>query len=285
MIEDKNEINFSNVNVNKKRSKKRDFNTYGKVTALVRRYQETKNQDDLLEILNALEGIINTYTIILTPGEIRQTVFHTPYMKRFLGMFLTKEEQVSTGYNTFNRGMQRIRWIMRGASYEDMYAKIVEIIIGIVATMKIIGNCDCIYYIQMMVKYKLYDMIMKTARDATVNIVAIECMLANMDDDGDGVDSTLDKLYFKSSDVDFEEEVINGCFYNDITLSVLLETRDLFKMFNGYEKYLMYLRNGINMNLKQMLSILVYETQETLINRFASIDDRLDEISKEHLYV
>ena len=280
-----NEIIFSNVNANKKRSKKREFNTYGKVTSLVRRYQETKNTEDLLEILNALEGIINTYTIILTPGEIHQSVYLTPYMKKFLGMFLTKEEREATGYNTFQRAMQRIRWIMRGASYEDMYAKIVEIIIQIVSTMKIIGNCDCIYYIQLLVKYKLYDMIMKTAKDATVNIVAIESMLANMEDDNDSIDSTLDKLYFKSSDLDFEEEIINNCFYNDIGVFILLENRDLFKVFNSFEKYLLYLRNGVNMNIKQILSILVFESYDSIADKFSLIDSRLEEISMEYKYV
>ena len=114
----------------------REFNEYGIVTQLVKKYKETNDEQDLIAILKALEGIINTYTIILSPGINSQPLaFINPYMKKFLGMFFTPEERKNCDNNTYLKVIDRVRWVMRKYDYEDIYSHVIIILTQTVQSM------------------------------------------------------------------------------------------------------------------------------------------------------
>lgn len=262
-------MNLTDINSNKKRTKKRDFNDFGKVTDLVRKYKVSQNDDDLLEVIKALEGIINTYTLVLTPGEINQQIHITPYMKKFLGMFFTPEERVNANHNTYFQAITRVRWIMRQYTYEDIYSYLLQVLIHSIKTMKVIGTCDCIYYIQLIVKYKLHDLIVKSAKDASTNLADLPTGDPAYGEETQ--EEALDRIVFSPDDLRYEEKLLTDRFYNDITIDVLINYGDIWKCFSPYEKYLLYLKDGLELTYKQMKAILRYEN----IN---GIKERLDDI-------
>ena len=275
--------NLKDFNKNIKRSKKREFNNYGVVTELVRSYKELPREELLIEIIKNLEGIINSYTFILSPPDKNQAMYVTPYMKRVLGMFLTPDERARSSNEVYNQAAQRVRWITRNYSYEDIYAKVVEIIISVVKSMKVIGNCDCIYFIQMMVRYRMYEMIVKTGKDATTYIIQFD---EDENNDESSVGEQIDKTHYEEfSDVDPEWDIIESCFYDDITLSTLLEEHDVFRRMNYYDKFLLYLRNGLNLKYIQIANILKYDLDKDIRNYYSIIDGKLLESSEEHLFV
>ena len=276
-----NSPNLGDFKANKTRSKKREFNGYSLVTQLVKEYKVTKDKKVLLEIVKNLEGIINTYTLICTPSEVLQQFYITSHMKKFLGMFLTAEERVNTTNKTYLQAVQRVRWILRYYTYEDMYAKMVEIIIDIVTKMRVVGTCDCIYFIQKMVKFKVYDLIMKFTKDAAVNVQHTSS--EPEDDDEDSLDSFL-KHADGSSD-DYEGDLIHDLFYDDITVAILDNNFDFCKILTRYEKFLLYLRFGLNFSDKQINIILRHTDDLNLVEDFDVLKTKLYDVSQEHLNI
>lgn len=282
-MEETPEINTPNLGdfkANKNRSKKREFNGYSIVTQLVKEYKKTKDEAILLEIVKNLEGIINTYTLICTPSECMQQFFITPHMKKFIGMFLTPDERVNTTNKTYLQAVQRIRWILRYYTYEDMYSKIVEIIIDIVTKMKVVGTCDCIYFIQKMVKFKVYDLIMRFTKDAGAHV---QHLAETTDEDGDSIDS----LIQHSEDIgaDYENMLIHGLFYDDINVAILNDNFDFCRVLSRYEKFLLYLKFGLNFSDKQITIILRHTDDFDLAKDFEQLELKLLDISQEHLTI
>jgi len=101
-------VELKNVAANKRRSKKREKNEFSVVTNLVKKYKKTNSEDDLLEVIKNLEGIINSFTIIITPSNTYQQIHINPFMAKFLGMFLAPEERTSnTSAETFHKAIAR----------------------------------------------------------------------------------------------------------------------------------------------------------------------------------
>ena len=271
-------MNLTDIGSNKKRTKKREFNDFGKVTELVRAYKLSNSDDDLLGIIKALEGIINTYTLIISPGEINQQIHITPYMKKFLGMFFTPEERADGSTNAYQQTIARVRWIMRQYSYEDIYSYLLQVLIQSIKSMKVIGTCDCIYYIQLIVKYKLHDLIIKNAKDASTNLAE---MPVNQLDENESQEDSLDRMVFTSEDLKYENKLLTDRFYDDITINVLINYGDIWKCFCPYEKYLLYLKDGLELTHKQMKSILRYETIISIKEKLEDIYFKLNLINEE----
>jgi hypothetical protein len=255
-------MNLDNLSVNKSSSKKRAFNNFSVVTDLVRKFKESNNQSDLLEIIKNLEGIINTYTIMCTPPDSQQNIYITPYMKKFLGMFLTAEERINTNNTTYLQAAQRVRWQLRHYTYEDMYSKLIEIIIEIVRKMRIVGDCDCIYFIQKMVQYKMYDLVMTLSKDLYSHVYDTVDFTSD-----DSEDNNEDECKFKhKSLINYNEHDINfELFYSNVTLECLVEEFDFYKNLNQYEKFLYYLIYGLSYSNRQIFSVLKHKSEEEIL--------------------
>jgi len=271
-------VDLKDVSKNKRRSKKKEFNEFGKVTELVKKYKESGKEADLLEILRNLEGIINTYTLILSPGNTFQQIYITPYMKKFLGMFLSTAERANATIQVYNQAIARVRWIMRHSTYEDVYSHILWILIQTINGMKVIGDCDCIYYIQLIVRFKLHDHVVKSAKDAGVALTDTPIVFDEVEE---SVEDILDRMSFNQEDIDAEENTMIDNIYNSIDVSILIREDDIFKCFSPYEKYLIYLKDILGLTDRQILSILKHETSEELKERYDDIVFKCELIAKE----
>lgn len=269
-------MNLDNLSVNKSVSKKRSFNNFSVVTDLVRKFKETNSQEDLLLIIKNLEGIINTYTIMCTPPDSQQNIFITPYMKKFLGMFLTPEERVNTNNSTYLQAAQRVRWQLRHYTYEDMYSKLIEVIIEIVRKMRIVGDCDCIYFIQKMVQYKMYDLVMTLSKDLYSHVYDTADFLSENEDDNEDES----KFKYKSLVNYHEEDVDFDLFYSNVTLSCLTDKFSFYKYLDQYEKFLYYLVYGLMYSDRQIFSILKHRTEEEVISDKLRLNEKLLAISQ-----
>lgn len=271
-------LDLKNVGKNKSRSKKKEFNEFSKVTELVKKFKASNKEEDLLEVLKSLEGIINTYTLMLAPGNAYQQIYITPYMKKFLGMFLSKTERTNSNNQTYYQAINRVRWIMRAYSYEDIYSHILCMLIQIIKNMKIIGDCDCIYYIQLVVKFKLHDFVVKVAKDVGV---AISDIPLNHSEEDESLEDILDRLSFNQEKIFEEEEILINKTYDGLDVSILLRDDDIFKCFSPYEKYLIYLKDILGLTKRQVTSILKHESSIELEERYEDILYKCEIISKE----
>lgn len=275
------EVSFENITSNKKRSKRREFNEYGLVTELIAKYKETESDENMLAVLKALEGIINTFTIIMCPGDATQQIHLNPYMKKFLGMFLSPEEQTNSNNMTFMQAVYRVRWIMRYWTYEDVYSYIVAELIKIIKSMQIITTngktCECIYYIQLVIKYKMHTWVVKNAKDVLVDLK--EMPTVNGCDD-ECYEDVLDRISFNPENFFYEDALISS-LYDEIDISILLNDRDVFKCFSYYERFIIYLHDYLNLENKQILNILKYETNDELVERLDDIRYKLELINNE----
>jgi hypothetical protein len=270
-------VELENVSKNKRRSKKKKFNEFSKVTDLVRIYKASNRDDDLLEIIKSVEGIINTYTIVLSPGNGSQQIYVTPYMKKFLGMFFTAEEKANASIQTYYKVIDRVRWIMRRSSYEDIYSEVLCLMINTIKKMKIIENCDCIYFIQLILKFKIYDLVLRTSNDAAAAVAD----LAIYEEETTNVEDLIMRLSLRQEDLHGEEEHLIDSLYRDVGVNVLLRKDDIFKVYSPYEKYLIYLKDILGLTMRQILSILKYETEEELNARFEDISYKCELIMNE----
>lgn len=272
-------MNLDNLSTNKSTSKKRSFNNFGVVTELVRKFKESNSQEDLLAIIKNLEGIINTYTIMCTPPDSQQNIFITPYMKKFLGMFLTPEERINTNNGTYLQAAQRVRWQLRHYTYEDMYSKLIEIIIEVVRKMRIVGDCDCIYFIQKMVQYKMYDLVMTLSKDLYSHVYDIVDFTSGENDDEE-FDEEGSKFKHKSlvnyqeHDIDFE------LFHSNVALDCLIEDFSFYKYLNQYEKFLFYLVYGLTYSDRQIFSVLKHKNEEEILLDKEELNKKLLAISQ-----
>jgi len=274
-------MELGNVLQNRKRSKRRDFNEFSTVTQLVKRYKETGKEQDLIAVIKALEGIVNTYTLMLSPGDNNQQIFVTPYMKKFLGMFLTPEERGTPAAQIYNQALARVRWIMRNYEYEDVYSFILSVLIQVIKGMKIVGDCDCIYYIQLIVRYKLHDLVIKSAKDASASVESTGFHHTNGSDiTEETMDEALDRMSFSSENLKYEDRLISS-FYDEFDISILNRKDDIFKCLGNYEKYLIYLKDYLDLTNKQILNILKFETDAELNERFEDIKFKLELIAQE----
>ena len=280
-------IDFSNIEKNKKKSKDKSktgqFNTFTKITELVKLYKQTNDDEDLLVIINACSGLINTYTICISPPSSNQQIFYTPYIKRFLGMFLNSDERGRYDVEIYNIALARVRWIMRFYTYEDVYAHVLYEMINTIKKSRIIGSCDIFYYYQHVLKYKLHSWCLKQSKDLFSMVVDTS---VNPEDDSTN-EEVIDRLR-EEDDGDFEESSIGNMFYDDIDLSILLETSDIWKCFSYYEKYLLFLKYGLSSKdgrpLKDavILSILKFETKDELTERMEDILERMKLLNEEN---
>lgn len=280
-LRDIDEISFTDISSNKKRSKKREFNEYGLVTKLIATYKESERDEDLLAVLTALEGIINTFTIIICPGDATQQIHFNPYMKKFLGMFLTPAEQVNSNNLTYMQAVYRVRWIMRYFSYEDVYSYLVYELIKIIKSMKIITTngktCECIYYIQLVMKYKMHTWVLKNAKDVLVDLKEIPSDSSNPEEN---LDDILDRISFNPENYRYEDNLISR-MYDEVDLSILVMEHDIFKCFSHYEKYIIYLHDYLGLENKQIINILKFETLDELVDRLEDIRYKLNLINEE----
>lgn len=278
-------MNLEDIKKNQKRKKNKangengGFNEFSSITVLVKKYKESQNNDDLLDIIKALEGIINTYTLMLTPGSVNQQIYITPYMKKLLGMFLAPEERVGSNNDSYNIALSRIRWIMRQYSYEDIYSQILYILLKVVKNIRIVGDCDCFYYIQWVMIFKVHKYIMDQTKDATVSLSDI----SNNPNDLNGeevLEDALDRLSFDPENLNYEEKLLDN-FDEVDSINILTRDDDVFKSFSYYEKFLMYLAGYLEIDSKNILTLLKYETEEELLERFEDVRYKLNLIKTE----
>lgn len=257
MEQEETKINFENISLNKTRKKKKNFNDYGLLTKLVKQYKKTEKDEDLLEILQALQGLINTITIIVSPGNPQQQIHLNPYMKKFIYLFLFPEEKTDfINYATYMQGVYRIRWIMRHYYYEDIYNLVISILIDTIKKMKIIEGCDCIYYIQFILKYKLHTAIINHSKDGIVNITE----MPNFTNEDEEINEELDRLSYIYGENYLLSEDDNFTKASDIiNISVLIKEDDIFKSFTYYEKYIIYLLNFFIDNKKDKTIEITYK--------------------------
>jgi hypothetical protein len=269
-------VDFGNFSKNKKATKNKaksgEFNSFSHITDLVKEYKRTDSNDDLLVILQAISGIINSYSLLFVPGSVTQQIFITPYMKRFLRMFFSESEKSRFDLEIYNIVIARIRWDMRHHTYEDVYAHVLFEMISTIKKCRIIGTCDIFYYFQHVLKYKLHNYVLKQSKDVFQQKVNIE---PEESDDADTAESIIDRL--SQTEDDFEDRALENIFYNDVDLSILLEDTYIWRYFSYYEKYIIYLKYGLstidNKPTKNnvILSIIKHETKEEL-------EERLDDI-------
>lgn len=274
---------LSDLGANKNISKKREFNDYSLITNLVKKYKETNSQDDLLEILKNLEGIVNTYTLICTPSDSRQSIHITPYMCKFLGMFLTKDERIQTTYPTYIQACQRIRWILRHYSYEDMYSRLLEILIEIIRKMKVVGDCDCIYFIQKMTQYKMYDLIMKASKDASTHTCESDLPgeQGSSNEDFRWNRHNIDGNSINDEDWFYTPESL----YTNISINALVENFDFYKLLSQYEKYLLYLSYGLFLTNKQIVLLVRHRREKQVVADLKLLYKKILDASQEYLTV
>lgn len=276
--EEKNEINLSNISSNKKRVKRRDHNEFSIVTNIIKNYKKTNDDKYLLEAIKALEGIINTFTIIISPGDHNQQIYLNPYMKKFIGLFLSKEEQIKTTYQGYMQAVYRVRWIMRYWTYEDIYSKIIEMLIDVIKKIQVIGTCDCIYYIQFVMKFKMHSLIVKTAKDVMVDIKDMPTNF-NISDQNDGYEDTIERVSSGPENLRYEDKLISS-LYNEVDISILIRNDDIFKCLGSYEKYIIYLFDYLGLTSKQISNILKYDTVEEIDERIEDIEYKLKLLAK-----
>ena len=282
-LRENNGPSLENITSNKKRSKKRDWNEYSKLTGIVRKYKDTNNEKYLIEAIKCLEGIINTFTLIICPGDANQQIgYLNPYMKKFLGMFLSPEERVNTTYNMYMQAVYRIRWIMRYWTYEDLYSYIVFELIKVIKSMRIITSngttCECFYYIQLVIKYKMSALIIKTAKDIMVDIKEMPSSFS--DNNEESMEDILDRITFDPENYNYEDKIIDD-FYGEIDLSTILNNTDIFKCFTYYEKYILYMHDYLGLTINKISSILKFDSLDELTERIEDIKLKLDVINKE----
>lgn len=275
-------MELENVSKNKRRSKKKKFNEFSKVTDLVKAYKASDSDEDLLKVIEGVEGIINTYTIVLSPGNVGQQIYVTPYMKKFLGMFFSPEERANPSIQTYYKVIDRLRWIMRRFTYEDIYGEVLCHMINTIKKMKVVDKCDCIYYIQLILKFKIYDLILKVSNDAAAAVADVPLSFTlNEDGDHEQEEDAIQRLAFKREDyAEFEDEAITA-LYDDLSVDLLLREDDIFKAYSRYERYIIYLKDILGLTIRQILSILKHETDETLKARFADIESKCELIMNE----
>ena len=276
---------FKNIKNKQTQKKAKVFNEYKLVTSLVKNYKASGKEEDLLEILSALDGIINSFTIMIAPSHHNQQIFFNPYMKKFLYLFLAPDERVNTNYSTYMQAVFRIRWIMRFFTYEDIHNLVVSILIDTVRKMKVIDGCDCIYYIQFIAKFKMQNEIVKQTKDASTNILT---MPNNFNDSSENEEANeeVDRLHYCYKTFQNEEEnKLLSKLYDDIDITVILRDDDVFKCLTYYEKYILYLlyilyyKEG---DLKHILNILKYETPDELLERIEDIKYKLVLLNNEY---
>jgi hypothetical protein len=205
-------------------------------------------------------------------------MFITPYMKKFLGMFLTLEERVGTTNMTYMQVAQRIRWTLRHYSYEDMYNKLLEFLIEIVQKMKVIGDCDCIYFIQKMVQYKMYDLVRKASNDVTAHIQTLTEHEDNViDDDEYRYNSKSINDYF-----DKNKDINDEIFYSDVNINSLFENFDFYRYLSQYEKLLLYLYFGVTFTVKQISFIVKHKTEKEIHSDIDNLNEKLMAFSQEY---
>lgn len=271
-------MELSNLVLNKKRSKKRQKNDYGLITKLVVKYKKSQKESDLLEIIKNLEGIINSFTIIISPGNMYQQIHINPFMAKFIGMFFTKEEKSGkAAMQDYYNAISRIRWVMRHYDYEDIYSHVISELIKIINGMKVIENCDCIYYIQLVARYKMHDFVIKTSRDAGIAIADIP---VNKDGLDESPEEILDRLSFSQENLNKSEDAIID-LYDPDSIEILLRKDDIWKCFSYYEKYLIYLHDVMGLKKRQMVSILRHEKLCGVEERLADITEKCRIISNE----
>ena len=275
---------FANVGNNKKRSKKKAFNQFSEITTLVKLYKADPSEFNMLEVLKSLTGLVNTFTLLLTPGAINQQIYITPYMKRFLGMFLTKDEIANCTNESYHKATARIRWVMRKYTYEDIYSEILRILIVVIQKLRIVGDCDVFYYIQFIMKFKMHGFVVSVGKDVSSNLVDIDSVAGynnfNTHDEEDFLDDVLDRLSYSRENINYEDSLIDA-FYSDIDISVLIRKDDIFKCFSPYEKYLLYMFDYLGMSQKNISKVLKFETEIEITERFQDIVDKLELLKNE----
>lgn len=201
-------------------------------------------------------------------------------MKKFLGMFLTTEERVDCNNGTYMHAIERVRWVMRRYDYEDIYNQVLLILTQTIQSMKVIGDCDCIYFIQLIARYKMHDFVTKAGKDAASNTRDISRLGDSFGYDEESMEEALDRLTFNQSHLSYEDDLISSLIDN-VDISILNRNDDIYRCFSAYEKFIMYLRNYLELTNRQILSVLKHETEEGLIERLEDIVYRKDLIMKE----
>lgn len=274
---------YSNLANNRQKSKKRAYNKFSVITDLIRKWKETKNEKDMLEILTNLSGIINTYTLILTPTDIDQKFHITKYMKRFIGMFFTEQEKLNPTDETYFQVTKRLRFILKHYEYEDLYSKIIEILIEIITKMKIIGTCDCIFYIQMLVKFRLHKLVIDAANDSmhysidTYSLINKEEYINKSE--LDVIEDVAAMANKNKEDIDIEDELINNLFYNDIDISILFKQGDIYTFLSKFERYLLYLKYGLGLSNNKILSLIKHLKRDELSIELKNITKLLTQLA------
>lgn len=275
---------LNNISKNKKASKKREFNDYSKLTGIVRSFKRTNDDKYLLEAIKCLEGLINTFTIIIAPGDSSQQIaYMNTYMKQFLYMFLSPDEKGGDiSYTVYMQAIYRIRWIMRRYDYEDVYSFVVSEIIKNIKSMKIIETnnsvCQCFYYIQMVVKYAVRHWIIRNTKDAMIH--ANES--SENEDSKECFNDDIDVTLYHQNDLSFEDEFINS-IYNNIDIDILTSEEGVYKIFSPYEKYILYLHDYLELTFQNICNILKYEEKEELIDVLKDIVYKLELINNEEI--
>lgn len=289
---------FSNLknNQKKKKDKSGSFNEFSSITILVKKYKESGSNEDLVAILEALSGLINSFTLIICPGDLNQQIFITPYMKKLLGMFLSKQEQASGDPDMFNVALARVRWIMRRFTYEDIYAHLLLLLMNVVKSLRIIGDCDCFYYIQWVMKFKVHKYILDQTKDVTINIADISTNPNNTDGD-ETFEEILGRLSYEPENSTYEDKVLDK-YYEFDSINILIKKNDLFKCFSYYEKYLIYLydvaldvkrkpkdtdQEYLDKKYKMISQLLKYETVEEIKERYEDIHYKIKLIMEEKI--
>lgn len=276
---------FKDLKNKQTKKKEKKFNEYGLVTSLVKKYKESNSDEDLLNVLTALEGIINSFTIILTPSHHNQQIFFNPYMKKFLYLFLKPEERINTSYATYMQAVYRVRWIMRFFTYEDVHNLVVSVLVDAIRKMHVIDGCDCIYYIQFIAKFKIQNLVIKQTKDVFVNILDMPNNFDNSDET-DESNEEIDRLHYcYTTFTNKEENKILSNLYDNLDITVILRDDDVFKCLTYYEKYILYLLYTLYYkegDLRHILGILKYETAEELLERIEDIKYKLVVLNNEY---
>lgn len=218
---------------------------------------------------------------MLSPSINSQPLaFINPYMKKFLGMFLTPDERQNCDNNTYLHAIERVRWVMRRYDYEDIYNQVLLILTQTIQSMKVIGDCDCIFYIQLIARYKMHDFVTKAGRDGSSNARDLPRLGDNDGYEEESLEEVLDRMTFTQNHLSYEDDLIDR-MVNSYDISILIRTDDVYKCFSSYEKFILYLKSYLELTNRQILSVLKHETENALQERLEDIVYKFKLISEE----
>ena len=241
------------------------YTDYSHITDLVIAYKKSNDKEDLNKILIALNAMIDSYYKILNSIYIPEEIMLSLYMKKFLITFATEKEKENVNEKLYTELIRRVKHIMSNVDNEDIYQHIILTLIIIIKGAKIIDGCDILYYIQFLMKYRIYTYVLKHSKELAIQHISL-------DDEN---------FIINESELQDNNISLVDMFYNDIPDDILIREDDIYSQLTQYEKYILYLKEKMNYTNKQVLSLIIFDNDLNLSNITSKIKEKLTILNNE----